>query len=97
MPLVSSEGVSARLLRIAPGQSVFDHSHGGQELTLVLHGSYRSQGHTFARGDLELADETVTHQPVADIGDTCICLAVTDAPLRFGNLLGRLMQPFIGI
>ncbi len=97
MPLISSGGVTARLLRIAPGRSVFDHSHGGSELTVVLQGSYQAQGETFTRGDLEIADETVKHRPVAGPEDVCICLAVTDAPLRFDNWLGRLMQPFIGI
>lgn len=97
MPLISRDGVTARLLRIAPGRAVFDHSHNGSELTVVLQGSYQSQGERYARGDLEVADETVQHRPVAGTEDVCICLAVTDAPLRFGNWIGRLMQPFIGI
>lgn len=97
MPLISSDGATARLLQIAPGQSVFDHGHGGSELTLVLKGSYQSQGERYGRGDLEFADETVSHRPVAGSEDVCICLAVTDAPLRFHNWIGRLMQPFIGI
>ncbi|HWA47410.1 MAG TPA: ChrR family anti-sigma-E factor [Dongiaceae bacterium] len=90
-------GAVARLLRIAPGRSVFGHSHGGNELTLVLEGSYRAGGAQFRSGDVECADETVSHRPVADPGATCICLAVTDRPLRFHNLLGRLMQNFIRI
>lgn len=97
MPLISADGVTARLLRIAPGKSVFAHSHGGSELTLVLKGSYEAGGARFARGDLEMADDSVNHRPVAGIEDVCVCLAVTDAPLRFENWLGRLMQPFIGI
>ncbi len=97
LPLVSSDGVTARLLRIAPGRSVFDHGHGGVEMTLCLNGSYESMGTHFARGDIEILDENVTHRPVAGSEDVCICLAVTDAPLRFDNWLGRLMQPFIGI
>lgn len=97
MPLVSSDGGTARLLRIAPGRSVFDHTHAGSELTLVLRGSYSSQGERFTRGDLEIADESVNHRPVAGTEDICICLAVTEAPLRFDNWLGRLMQPFLGV
>lgn len=97
MPLVNCEGVTARLLRIAPGRSVFDHGHCGSELTLVLKGSYSSQGERYARGDIEVADESVNHRPVAGTEDVCICLAVTDAPLRFDSWIGRLMQPFIGI
>jgi putative transcriptional regulator len=97
MPLVSSGPATARLLRIAPGRSVFDHTHGGTELTLVLKGSYASQGQRYARGDIEVADESVNHRPIAGTEDVCICLAVTDAPLRFDSWMGRLMQPFIGI
>jgi putative transcriptional regulator len=90
-------GAVARLLRIAPGRSVFEHSHSGNEMTLVLRGSYRAGGAQFGPGDVECADEATTHRPVADGETACICLAVTDAPLRFRNLLGRVMQTFIRI
>ncbi len=93
----SATGATARLLRIQPGLAVFNHGHSGQELTLVLQGSYRSGGQQFLRGDLEVADDSVEHAPVAGSEAVCICLAVTEAPLRFKNLIGRLMQPFIGI
>jgi putative transcriptional regulator len=90
-------GAIARLLRIAPGRGVFKHSHAGNEMTLVLEGSYRAGGMQFSRGDVECADEDTLHRPVAGSEATCICLVVTDAPLRFRNLLGRVMQPFIRI
>jgi putative transcriptional regulator len=90
-------GAVARLLRIAPGRSVFEHSHAGNEMTLVLQGSYSAGGTQFRAGDVESADQDTTHRPVASSEATCICLAVTDAPLRFRNLLGRIMQPFIKI
>jgi putative transcriptional regulator len=35
--------------------------------------------------------------PVADIGEDCICLAATDAPLRFRRLIPRIAQPFLRI
>jgi putative transcriptional regulator len=92
-----SSGSKARLLHIGAGRSVFEHSHRGMELTLVLQGSYLSNGTRFARGDVECADDETTHRPVAGTEADCICLAVTDAPLRFNNLIGRLLQPLIGI
>lgn len=97
MPLIARDAVSARLLRIAPGRAVFEHSHTGNEITLVLRGSYSAGGKSFQRGDFEMADDTVSHRPMAGSEDICVCLAVTDAPLRFGNWLGRIVQPFIGI
>jgi putative transcriptional regulator len=51
----------------------------------------------FARGDIETADASVTHTPTAAPGQDCICLAVTDAPLRFQGWLPRLVQKFVRI
>ena len=90
-------GPTARLLSIPAGRAMPDHSHGGLEVTMVLTGAYRDEGGRFARGDVQVADETTHHTPVAEPGETCICLAVTDARLRFRGLLPRIVQPFVGI
>lgn len=85
------------MFNIAPGVSMPVHSHGCSELTLVLKGAYRDALGEFGPGDVADLDETIEHQPVA-WGDThCICVAATDAPLRFATLIPRLMQPFIGL
>ncbi|MEQ9490068.1 MAG: ChrR family anti-sigma-E factor [Alphaproteobacteria bacterium] len=94
---VSEPGVTARLLRIAPGVRVPEHTHRGLELTVVLKGAFEDHTGWFGPGDLEVADETVEHQPVATRDAECICLAVTDAPLRFRSLAARLVQPLFGI
>jgi putative transcriptional regulator len=81
------------LLRTAPGRSVPMHSHGGNELTMILQGSYDdSLGH-FAPGDVADLDVDVEHQPITAPGVPCICLAATDAPLRFSGWLARTLQP----
>ena len=86
-----------RLLKIPPRQPVPEHTHGGRELTLVLAGSFSDEAGCFGPGDMEDVDETITHQPLAGAEEACICLAVTDAPLRFSGVLPRLFQPLIGI
>ncbi len=91
-----SEG-SVRLLYIPPGQAVPDHSHNGMELTLVLQGSFSDSTGRFGVGDLEVADHNLEHTPKADAGAPCICLAATNAPLRFAALLPRLLQPLFRI
>jgi putative transcriptional regulator len=87
----------ARLLKIAAGKPVPEHSHGGRELTLVLRGSFHDKVDNFGPGDLEDADGDLTHQPIAGTEEDCICLAITDAPLKFRSRLVRLVQPFLGI
>lgn len=97
-PLDTGASVArARLLQFPAGQQIPDHGHRGLELTLVLSGTFFDQGAWFRRGDVEEADATVEHHPVAGPEMPCICLAVTDAPLRFRGLLPRLVQPFLGI
>ncbi|MCK8464656.1 ChrR family anti-sigma-E factor [Aliiroseovarius sp. S1339] len=88
---------SVRLLYIPPGQAVPDHGHNGMEMTLVLQGSFSDETGHFGVGDIEIANEDLDHTPTADPGEACICLAATDAPLRFNALMPRLLQPFFRI
>ena len=95
--LIANREGSLRLLYIPPGRKVPEHGHRGLELTLVLQGSFSdSEGH-FGPGDVEDADGAVDHQPIAGPDEPCICLAATDAPLRFHALLPRLLQPLFKI
>ncbi|WP_439118663.1 ChrR family anti-sigma-E factor [Marivita sp.] len=95
--LPTSKHATARLLYIPAGTAIPDHGHHGLELTLVLKGAFQDEGGYFGRGDIEVASEDLNHTPVADISEDCICLAVTDAPLKFKGLVPRIAQPFLGI
>ncbi|EHS52664.1 anti-ECFsigma factor, ChrR [Rhizobium sp. PDO1-076] len=98
IPIKTADGqTQVRLLKIPAGKPVPEHSHGGRELTLVLKGAFTDGASVFKRGDLEEADESLTHQPVATPEEDCICLAVTDAPLKFQSRLLRILQPILGI
>ena len=88
---------SVRLLHIPAGRPVPEHGHSGPEYTLVLKGSYQANGETFGIGDLEIADDDVDHTPTAGPGEPCICLAATNAPLRFKSRVARIVQPLLKI
>lgn len=95
--LPTGRDASARLLYIPAGKAVPDHGHRGLELTLVLQGAFADDNDRFNRGDVEIANEDLVHTPVALAGEDCICLAATDAPLRFRGMLPRLAQPLFRI
>jgi len=95
--VVADKTGSVRLLYIPPGQAVPDHGHNGIELTLVLQGSFQDETGRFGVGDVEVADEDLDHTPIAGDGPACICLAATDAPLRFNAFMPRLLQPLFRI
>ena len=86
---------TTRLMRIKAGTAMPPHTHQGQELTLVLAGGFSDEAGHYLRGDVAAADPTVDHRPIADPGKTCLCLAVTDAPLRLTGPLTRMLNPFL--
>lgn len=91
------KNVSARLLYIPPSVAVPAHGHGGLEFTQVLVGGFYDGDQAFSRGDIQVVAHETPHQPIAMSDQACICLAVTDAPLKFRNLLPRLFQPLLKI
>jgi len=93
----TSPSASARLLFIPPGVAIPEHTHRGQEVTVILDGAFSDETGRYGPGDIAFADEDLNHAPVAEDGGPCICLAVTDAPLRFRTLIPRLLQPFLGL
>ncbi len=93
--LAGPEGHRAVLLRIEPETAMPVHTHRDREHTLVLAGGFTDAFGHFLRGDFCSADPSVTHQPVADPGEPCICLAITTAPLRLTGRWARFLNPFL--
>ncbi|MDA0239299.1 MAG: ChrR family anti-sigma-E factor [Proteobacteria bacterium] len=88
-------GTTLRLYRIAPGTSLPEHGHRGQELTLILTGAYNDQFGRFARGDIADLGIDAVHKPVTEKVEECIALAVNEAPIRLTGPVGRLVEPFL--
>ncbi len=97
LPLTRKDRGKLLLMRIAPGKSMPEHGHGGEEITMILSGAYTDKLGRFAAGDVADLDEDVDHKPIVEAGEACICLVATEAPTRFKSLPARLLQPLIGI
>jgi putative transcriptional regulator len=95
--LRATENERVWLLRAAAGTVLPRHTHPGSELTRVLKGAFFNRDRIYAGGDVDDAEETTDHQPVVTNEGECICLAVTEGPLRFRALLPRLAQSYLGI
>ena len=88
----------AGLGRSCPGcRATLAHGHAGSEITVVLQGSFSDQDGRYAQGDFLVRGPGDEHRPVAAADSDCLCLAVLDAPIRLGGLLGRLANPFLRI
>jgi putative transcriptional regulator len=91
----SRYGYRTSLLRISPGKAMPQHTHAGDELTVVLDGAYTDEAGLFGRGAIEIADSSVSHRPMADAVHGCVCLAVLSAPVQLTGMLGWVVNPFI--
>jgi putative transcriptional regulator len=95
--LDSFPGFKTRMLRVRAGSALPSHTHEGTELALVLRGAFTDALGHYLRGDVSEAGSDVDHRPVAGADEECICLVVTDAPLKLTSRFGRLLNPFLRI
>ncbi|MEL7487440.1 MAG: ChrR family anti-sigma-E factor [Pseudomonadota bacterium] len=86
-----------RLLKIMPGTRMPKHSHQEGEFTLILRGAYEDEMGVFGPGDFADLDDHHTHSPMAIGDEPCICLIATNAPLKMKSMVGKVVQPFIGL
>ena len=88
MDLMHDGSAKAQLIRLEPGCGVPHHGHDGREFTLVLTGAFQDGRDRYGKGELCAADPATQHKPIAEDGEVCIALAVTDGPLAFTGPLG---------
>lgn len=88
-------GAKVALARIKPGGSMPHHQHTGDEITVVLKGSYSDEDGIYHAGDYIFRDASHKHNPVVTNDEECICLMVMDAPIQFTGFFTRLLNPFI--
>ena len=89
---------AVQLLHLEPGTVLSAHSHNDRELTYLVEGSYTDETGTFKAGDIaDLDGHDHTHQPVVDSEVPCIALIATQSPVNYSGVLGKIMQPFVGI
>jgi len=92
MALMDEDGAKAELIRIEPGRGVPHHGHDCTEFTLVLTGGFSDGRASYGPGEVCMANPDTIHKPVADEGEVCIVLAVTDGPLAFTGALGWIQR-----
>ena len=89
---LAEPGVS--LLWAKAGAKMPTHTHRGVEVTLVLKGAFGDATGRYARGDIEIGDEDLDHQPLVEKGEDCICFVVAEGALRLTGRFGRLIDKF---
>lgn len=90
--IADSEAGEAVLYWVKAGRRLPQHTHEGDEVTLLLKGGFTDPLGHYRRGDVAIADAELDHTPIADKDEDCICFAVTDAPLQLTGPMMRLLR-----
>ena len=85
---------TVKLITMDPGTSVPLHSHNGKEYILVLDGSFCDEYGEYKKGDMQINDQMIKHNPVACNKEGCICLTITENDVVFFGKFGSLLNLF---
>jgi putative transcriptional regulator len=77
-----------RLLRLDPGKRLPSHGHHGEELSLVLRGSYSDESGSFGVGDMSDLDDDTRHSVLAG-PEGCIILIASEKKPEFLSELAQ--------
>lgn len=81
----------SKFVYMEPGSRVPRHSHMGSEFMLVLEGALSDELGDYQTLDFVARDSQHTHAQITEKG--CVCLFITDAPLKFTEGLLQLLNP----
>jgi putative transcriptional regulator len=97
VPLSKGSKTKLKLVKLGKGRTMPEHGHGGEELTLILKGSYHDKMGRFSPGDVADLDTEIEHQPIVDSDEDCICVIAFETRAIYKTILAKLAQPFVGI
>lgn len=86
--------ISANFIYMEPNANVPEHTHKGNELTLVLNGHFHDGIATYQSGDFVKMNMSNVHAPQTDTDMGCLVFSVIDRPLYFTSGWARLVNPF---
>ena len=85
---------SVKLIKMDPGTSVPLHSHNGKEYILVLDGSFCDEYGEYNKGDMQINDQQIKHNPTACKSSGCVCLSITENDVVFFGKFGSALNLF---
>lgn len=97
VPLSKGSKTKLKMVKLGKGRTMPEHGHGGEELTLILKGSYHDKMGRFSPGDVADLDAEIEHQPIVDSDEDCICVIAFETRAKYKTILAKLAQPFVGI
>jgi len=95
IPLKDNDTI--KLIKMDPGTSVPLHSHNGKEYILVIDGSFCDEYGEYKKGDMQINDQKIKHNPSACDTNGCVCLSITESDVVFFGKFASILNLFIFI
>ena len=92
IPLKDNDTI--KLIKMDPGTSVPLHSHNGKEYILVIDGSFCDEYGEYKKGDMQINDQKIKHNPSACDTNGCVCLSITESELVFFGKFASILNLF---
>ena len=83
------------LYDIKAGGKMPHHGHSGEEITVVLKGSFSDLDGTYRKGDFVIRNIGESHQPIATQDRDCICLVSLESPIKPSAFFYKLINPYV--
>ena len=85
---------TVKLIKMEPGTSVPLHSHNGKEYILVLEGSFCDEYGEYKKGDMQINNQMIKHNPISNDKQGCVCLTITENDVVFFGRFGSILNLF---
>lgn len=92
---LGDESRETALYDIRAGGRMPEHEHRGEEITVLLKGSFSDQDGKYSEGDFVVRNAGEPHQPTATQDTDCVCLVSLERPVRARSFLYRLLEPLV--
>ena len=80
---------------IKAGGRMPEHEHRGEEITVLLRGSFSDAEGSYSRGDFVVRNAGEAHQPTATLDMDCLCLVSLERSVRPRYWFYRLLEPLV--
>ncbi|MDH7942798.1 ChrR family anti-sigma-E factor [Pseudohongiella sp. SYSU M77423] len=94
---LGSAGRDIALYDIKAGGQMPEHEHHGEEITVLLKGSFSDAEGQYVRGDFVVRNAGEKHQPTATMDTDCLCLVSLEQPIRPTSIWYRLLDPLVNM
>ncbi|MDP1932828.1 MAG: ChrR family anti-sigma-E factor [Gammaproteobacteria bacterium] len=92
---ISGDVRETAIYDIKAGGRMPEHEHRGEEITVLLKGSFSDAEGSYNRGDFVVRNAGEAHQPMATQDTDCICLVSLEKPVRPRAWFYRLLEPYV--